>query len=195
MNSAYRLLTSKNKFWAFKVPKEFTFPELDTSAPASGNDGDAYISEPANSLFVQAVWDKTSDKMLDFKDHIWYLEQAGRADSDSESAANCWTPYNKRIYLYPTLNGEYNFVVYFRKRIDDMTGSETTIIGEEWDYPILMLATIRALMTLRQFDKAKEWRDEFLLTVRDLMGMQKKQGRYSRDRLIPSSQSTQRHGY
>ena len=58
-----------------------------------------------------------------------------------------------------------------------------------------MFAIMRGWMYLRDFEKAKEWRDEFVLTIQDLMGMQDRQARYTRDRLQPSSQHTQRHGY
>ena len=195
VNSAYMSLTSRNKFWKFKVPKTFTFPELDTSTTATGNDGDAYISKPTDSIFVHTVWDMTNDNMLGYKDHAWYVAQTGRADSDSEAEPKSWTPYSNKLYLYPTLDDEYNFTIYYRKRPTALTGSTATVIGAEWDEPILMLALMRGWMYLRDFEKAKEWRDEFVLTIQDLMGMQDRQARYTRDRLQPSSQHTQRHGY
>jgi len=195
INSAYRSLTSRNKFWKFKVPKTFTFPELDTTTTETGNDGDAYISKPSDSIFVHTVWDMTNDNMLNYRDHAWYVEQTGRADTDSEGEPNSWTPYGSKLYLYPTLDAAYNFTVYYRKRVADLTGSNATVIGAEWDEPILMFAIIRGFMYKRDFEKAKQWRDEFILTIQDLMGMQERQARYTRDRLIPSSQHTQKHGY
>jgi hypothetical protein len=195
INSAYRSLTSRNKFWKFKVPKTFTFEELDTSTTATGNDGDAYISKPSDGIFVHTVWDMTSDNMLGYKDHIWYTGQTGRADADSEGEPTNWTPYGNKLYLWPTLDDEYNFTIYYRKRIADMTDTETTVIGAEWDEPILMLAIIRGNMFLGDFETAKQWRDEFILTIQDLMGMQDRQRRYARDRFQPSSQHTQRRGY
>lgn len=194
-NAAYRSLTSRNKFWKFKVPKTFGFPELDTSTTATGNDGDAYISKPSDSIFVHTVWDMTNDNMLDYRDHGWYVEQTGRATAASEAEPNSWTPYSNKLYLYPTLDDEYNFTIYYRKRIADLAGSEATVIGAEWDEPILMFAVMRGYMFLRDFDKAKQWRDEFILTIQDLMGMQERQQRYTRDRLIPSVMQTQKWGY
>ncbi len=195
VNSSYRSFTSRNKFWKFKVPKTFTFPELDTDTPVAGSDGDAYISKPSDSIFVHTIWDMTSDNMLGHKDHNWYTEQTGRADGDSEGNAENWTPYGNKLYLHPTLDDDYNFTIYYRKRVEDLTGSQTTVIGAEWDEPILMLALVRGLMFKREFEKAKEWRDEFIITVQDLMGMQERQQRYTRDRLQPSSQHTYRDGY
>jgi hypothetical protein len=195
VNSSYRSLTSRNKFYKFKVPKTFTFPELDTSTTATGNDGDAYISKPSDSIFVHTVWDMTTDNMLNYKDHSWYVEQTGRADANSEGEASDWTPYSNKLYLYPTLDDEYNFTIYYRKRVADLTGTGTTVIGAEWDEPTLMFAVMRGYMFLRDFDKAKQWREEFILTIQDLMGMQERQARYTRDRLIPSVMQTQKHGY
>lgn len=195
VNSAYRSVTSRNKFWKFRVPKTFSFPELDTSTTATGNDGDAYISKPPDSIFIHTVWDMTNDNMLDYKDHAWYTAQTGRADADSEAEPQFWTPYSNKLYLYPTLDDEYNFTIYYRKRIEDLSGSTTTVIGGEWDEPILMFAIMRGYMFLRDLEKAKAWREEFILTIQDLMGMQERQSRYTRDRLIPSSQHTQKHGY
>ncbi len=195
VNSAYLSLTSRNKFWKFKVPKTFSFPELDTTTTATGNDGDAYISKPSDSIFVHTVWDMTNDVMLAYRDHGWYTDQTGRADADSESTPTYWTPYSNKLYLFPTLDDEYNFTIYYRKRTADLTGTGTTVIGAEWDEPILMFAVMRGYMFLRDFETAKEWRNEFILTIQDLMGMQERQQRYTRDRLIPSSQHTQRHGY
>jgi len=195
INSAYRSLTSRNKFWKFKVPKTFGFPELDTTTTAAGSDGDAYISKPSDSIFVHTVWDMTNDNMLDYRDHGWYVEQTGRADADSEAEPTSWTPYSNKLYLYPTLDDDYNFTIYYRKRVEDLTGTDTTVIGGEWDEPILMFATMRGYMFLRDFETAKQWRDEFILTIQDLMGMQERQARYTRDRLIPSSQHTLKQGY
>jgi len=195
INDAYQGLCSKNKFWRFEVPPTFNFPELDTKKLATGNDGDAYISKPSDALIIHTVWDMTNDKELDYKDHTWYVAQTGRADANREARPSYWIPYSNKIYLYPTLNAEYNLAIYYRKRPDALTGTQTTVIGEQWDDPILMLATIRGLMLLREFNKAKEWRERFITTVQGLMGMQVRQARYTRNRLIPSSQHTQEHGY
>lgn len=195
INTAYIQFCSKNKFWYLKIPQTFNLPELDTTTTATGNDGDAYISKPSNSIFVHTVWDMTNDNMLEYRDHGWYVEQTGRADADSEAEPNFWTPYGNRLYLYPTLDDEYNFTIYHRKRPEALTGSKVTVIGAEWDEPILQLATIHGLTRLREFDKAKEWKEEFIDTVSSLMGLQIRQARYTRDRLTPSTQHTQKHGY
>lgn len=195
VNSAYMNLTSRNKFWKFKVPKTFSFPELDTDTTAAGADGDAYISKPSGSLFVHTVWDMTSDNMLSYRDHSWYTAQTGRADADSEGTPSYWIPYGNKLYLQPTLDDSYNFTIYYRKRREALTGTATTVIGAEWDEPILILAMIKGFMTLGEFDKAEIWKKEFIEITQDLMGLQDRQGRYTRDRLTPSSQHTEKHGY
>jgi len=172
INNAYLELCSKNKFWRFKVPPTFNFPELDTDTTATGSDGDTHISKPTDALFVHSVWDMTNDKELDYKDHPWYVARKGRTDANCEARPSYWIPYSNKIYLYPTLNAEYNFRIYYRKRPAKLTGTNTTIIGEQWDEPILMLAASRGFMLLRDFKKAKEWREKFI-----------------------NSQHTQKHGY
>jgi hypothetical protein len=194
INTAYLQFCSKNKFWYLKVPKTFNLPELDTSTTVSGADGDTYITRP-DCFFVHAVWDMTSDNMLGHKDHAWYTEQTGRADANSEGSSEHWTPYGGKLYLHPTLDGDYNFTIYYRKRPELLTGSEVTAIGAEWDEPILQLATIKGLNSLREFDKTKELKAEFIDTVSSLMGMQERQQRYTRDRLQPSAQHAYRYGY
>lgn len=193
INDAYQGLCSKNKFWRFEVPPTFNFPELDTKKLVTGNNGDAYIPKPPNALLIHTVWDMTNDKELDYKDHTWYVAQTGRAGRGGKPSY--WIPYSDKIYLYPTLNAEYNLAIYYRKRPDALTGIQTSILGEQWDEPILMLATIRGLMALRDFEKAKEWRERFITTVQGLMGMQVRQARYTRGRLQPTSRYTQKHGY
>ena len=195
INTAYLQFCSRNKFWYLKIPKTFSLPEIDTSTTATGNDGDASISKPSNSIFVHTIWDMTNDNMLGYKDHSWYTDQTGRADADSESKPAHWTPYGNKLYLYPTLDAEYNFTIYYRKRPEALTGTAVTAIGAEWDEPILQLATIQSLDRMREFDKAKMWKEEFIDTVSGLMGLQVRQARYTRDRLAPSTQHTRKQGY
>ena len=195
VNTAYLQFCSRNKFWYLKVPKTFNLPELDTSTTEAGADGDAYITKPSDSIFVHTVWDMTSDRMLGYKGHSWYTEQTGRADADTEGEAIHWTPYSNKLYLYPTLDASYNFTVYYRKRPAVLTGTQVTAIGAEWDEPILQLATIHGLTRLRDFDSAKVWKAEFIDTVGGLMGLQTRQARYTRDRLIPSTEHTHKAEY
>jgi hypothetical protein len=137
----------------------------------------------------------TSDNMLSYRDHSWYTAQTGRADANSEGTPSYWIPYGNKLYLQPTLDDSYNFTIYYRKRRETLTGTATTVIGAEWDEPILILAMIKGFMTLGEFDKAEIWKKEFIEITQDLMGLQDRQGRYTRDRLMPSSQHTEKHGY
>jgi len=137
----------------------------------------------------------TNDNELSYKDHSWYVAQAGRANASCEGKPKHWIPYGNKIYVHPTLDGEYNFKIYYRKRPARLIGTQTTVIGAKWDEPILMLATTRSLMLLGEFDKAKEWKEKFIKIVQGLMGMQVRQARYTRGRLQPTNQHTQKHGY
>jgi hypothetical protein len=54
--------------------------------------------------------------------------------------------------------------VYYRKRPAVLSGdSDVTVLGAEWDEPILTLAVIKGMMRLHMYDQAKlekaEWQE------------------------------------
>jgi len=180
VNAGYTGLCSINKVPVGRRLVNLNIPELDTFADSSIGDGEAYTARPSNCIHIHTVWDISNDKKLDEKPREWYIQQTGRASTSSEGTPDFWIPgvYAKRTYIYPTSDDAYNIRTYYRKRptrlVDD---ANTTEIGEEWDEAILQLAAEKAHMWLRDFRTAEIWRNEFALTLSQLVGMTEKEAK------------------
>ena len=168
VNRAYRTLYSMKKFGGRTV----YFPELETSSAANTVDGTAYVATPADCLFIHTVDDTTSDAKL-MGIAMWddYIRYKGRADTDAEGPPRKWVRHGASIYLYPTPDAVYALKVYYRKRPVELTGTNTTVIGPEWDEPILLLATYQSMLRLNEFDKAKAFKEEWMSAMNDLVGI------------------------
>ncbi len=186
VNIAYQSFCNRNKFWKFTVPKLFRFPELDVTSEKTTKDGQAYILKESDYLFAYTLWDKTNDVPITFRPHRWYVKQTGRSDTDSEDKPQFWTTYGNKIYLYPTPDDAYNITVYYRKKPALMTGSNTTVIGEEWDESILLLATAQSARRLMDWERAKQFRSEFIDTTKDLMLSQPREWQDMKQYVRPS---------
>ena len=170
INSAYMTLATQNKMWGIR--KNWTFPELETYGTAVTVDGTATIATPSDCIVARHVWDSTNDLKLtgiSFEDYITYT---GRATAASEGKPTRWVRNGDYIYLSPTPDDEYTLYVYYRKRpaklVDD---DDTTLIGAEWDEPILRLAKALALRKLQQYDEAKKEQDYFEDMIRGVVGI------------------------
>jgi hypothetical protein len=65
----------------------------------------------------------------------------------------------------------YALKIWYRKRPIELTAVATTVIGEEWDEPILLLATYQSMMRMNEFDKAKAFKEEWQSCMNDLVGI------------------------
>jgi hypothetical protein len=170
INSAYMTLATQNKMWGIR--KNWSFPELEVYETNPTVDGLATIDTPSDCIVVRHVWDSTNDLKLtgiSFEDYITYT---GRATAASEGKPTEWVRNGDYIYLSPTPDAEYTLYVYYRKRpaklVDD---DDTTLIGPEWDEPILRLAKSLALRKLQQYDEAKKEQDYFEDMIRGVVGI------------------------
>ena len=170
INTAYITLATQNKMWG--VRKNFTFPELEDYETDVTVDGSATIDCPSDALIVRHVWDSTNDVKLTGIPFATYITYSGRADTSAEGKPTQWVRNGDNIYLYPTPDDEYIIYTYYRKRpaklVDD---DDTTVIGVEWDEPILRLAKSLALRKLHQYDEAKKEKEEFVDMIRGLIGI------------------------
>jgi len=172
VNAAYRSLTSRNKFYGLKMPKDFKFPELETSSNTVTQTGIPYVIKPTNCITVTTVFDETNKRKLDFEHFKDYIEKTDRSTTASRDKPIKWIPYENKVFVYPTPDGAYTLTTYYRKRPVEMdSDNPTTAIGSEWDEPILMLATIFGLMKMKQYDEAAVWKQEFLMTIQDMLGI------------------------
>ena len=144
VNQAYLDLTTKNKFWDLKVPSNFDYPELRTSTTKSTTAGTAYVTTPTDCLYIRHIHNDTSDMKLDKIKFMEYVRDTGRAATSSRSKPLQWIRDGSNIYLYPTPDATYTLSVYYRKKPAVLTAGAKTVVGSEWDEPILWLATAQS---------------------------------------------------
>ena len=186
LNSAYLQLTTRNNFWGYRLPIEWTFPELGSTDAQNTVDGTATISAPSDVLFIYTVDDTTSTRKLTrFANMKEYIKLTDRADTNAEGEPTRWIRYGTSIYLHPTPDAVYALLTYYRKKPAVLTGTDTTVIGDEWDEPIVQLATYQSLIRMKLYDDAKVWRDLFIDTISGIVGIYDKEGRDAKRHLKP----------
>lgn len=171
INTAYIDFCTRDKFWGLRIPKKFKFPELDSSQPDVTADGTAYISTPSDCLYVYTVHDDTNDKDLAGISWRSYLKKSGRATTTSENKPTKWVRSGSRIYLSPTPDAAYAVTTYYRKIPIVLATGAVTVIQSIWDEPILKLAVIQSLMRLKEYDKAKIEKAEWMEMMAAKLGI------------------------
>ncbi len=162
INSAYRQLCTQDKILGLQ--KKLHFPQLNTSATATTTDGTAYVSVPSDCLSLIEVYDTTNNRNLDWIPNSVYLDYTDRTTATAEGDPTEWTKYGSYIYLHPTpgTTGD-TLTIYYKKLVADMSGTQTTAIGAEWDDVILELATYKMYVwTHEDSAKIKLAHDTFL---------------------------------
>jgi hypothetical protein len=168
------------------VRRTFYFPQLMSSSTATTTDGTAYVSAPA-SLYVTQVFDTTNGRKLDWIPWKKYIEYTDRTDSTKEGDPTEWNHYGAYIYLHPTpgTTGD-TLTIYFKRLVADLTGTDTTIIGAEWDEPILELAAYKAFRHIGEYEDAKVSREGFLELAAGLADVSKNEEKDTNQSWEPS---------
>lgn len=161
VNSAYRQLCTQTK--VLGLNKSLYFPQLMTSTTATTTDGTAYVNVPSDCLFIEDVYDTTHNRNLDWIPWGTYLEYTDRTTAASEADPSEWTRHLTRIYLHPTpgTTGD-TLTIYYKKLVADLSGTQTTDIGAEWDDVILELAAYKMFVGIGEYDKAKFAKEAFV---------------------------------
>jgi hypothetical protein len=161
VNQAYRQICSSHTLLG--TPMVFRIPELETSSSATTTDGTAYVDVPSDCLTVRTVFDETNDRQLKNIPYRTYLAYTDRATAASEGDPTEWARMGSRIYLHPTpgTTGD-TLTIHYKKYPDALDGENVTIIGAEWDEPIVTLAAHKGFTWQGALDKAKAAREEFL---------------------------------
>lgn len=195
INAAYRDITTRDKFWNLK--KSFYFPELETEdLLQTTTDGQRYIDTPTDCLFPQEVYDYTNKRQLDWMPWSEYVGKTDRFDSASRAEPKRWHRRGLYIYLYPTPDSDSDAIyIYYKQRVVDLITTKTTIIGPEWDEPILTLATIKGWSWRRDWDAVKEYRTEFLEQVANLVTVYGAEEKARRGHLTPDSRYYRKKRY
>lgn len=191
VNSAYKELTYKNRIFGIKgLHSRVYFPELEVQDTSQSTvDGQAYIDVPTGALVIREVEDTTNDVLLEPTSWGEYKSYSGRADTDAESKPTQWVSRGSYIYLYPTPDSDYAMTIDYRKKITtSISGDSTTDIGDEWDEPIVQLATYKGLQWMEEYEKSQPVKAELMETIADIMGIyfQDEVGRVSYMHLDPA---------
>jgi hypothetical protein len=76
------------------------------------------------------------------------------------------------IYLSPTPDAATALTIYYRKVPAPLAATtDVTVLGTEWDEPILKLAVIRAHQALKEYDLAELEKKAWTEDVLGLMGI------------------------
>jgi Ca2+-binding RTX toxin-like protein len=161
INSAYRQLCTQDNILGLK--KRLYFPQLFTSTTSTTVDGTAYISDPSDVLYVTEVFDTTNSRKLDNISWKKYISYTDRTDTSSEGDPTEWVRRAGYIYLHktPGTTGD-TITVHYKKLVPDLSGSQTTLIGAEWDDVIIELAAYKLFLWTHDYDKVKFCKDSFL---------------------------------
>jgi len=161
VNHAYRQICEHDRL--FGINRKFYIPELETSATATTTDGTAYVSTPSGVLVVRSVYDTTNNVKLTQIPWKVYISYTDRTNTSAEGDATEWCRSGARIYLHPTpqTTGD-TMTIYYKKIVDNLSGTDTTIISSAWDEPIILLATYKGMTWQRDFEKAKLVKEELI---------------------------------
>lgn len=160
INSAYRQLCTQDKVLGLK--KNLYFPQLMTSTTKTTTDGQAYITTPTDAIYIKDIYDTTNNAGLSWIPWKKYVDYTDRTTASSEGDPKEWTRYSTSIYLHPTPDATMTMTVYYKKLVADLTGTQTTDIGAEWDDVILELAAYKMFTWIHEYDKAKFVKETFL---------------------------------
>lgn len=185
VNKAYRQLCIQDN--PLGVVKKVNFPQLFTNSSATTVDGTAYVSTPTGCLYVTEVYDATNNKKLDQIRWKSYVEYTDRSTAASEGKPSEWVRRGDYIYIHPTPDAAYSLTIYHKKLPDDLSGTNTTILGAEWDDAIVELAAYLMFVWQGEFEKAKYAKAEFAEIAAGLANLYNQEQKDSDESWRPSS--------
>ena len=161
VNSAYRQLCTQKNVLGLK--KMLYFPQLFTSTTRTTTDGTAYVSVPADCLYITEVFDTTNGRKLDWIPWKKYIEYTDRTTAASEGDPTEWNRRGGNVYLHstPGTTGD-TITIHYKKLVPDLSGTGVSLIGAEWDDVIVELATYKMFTWLHDYDKVKFCKEAFL---------------------------------
>lgn len=161
VNLAYKRLSTQDRFWG--IGRNFYFPQLETSGTDTTADGTAYIDVPTDCLVIRELYDTTNNLHLTNIPHSEYVAYTDRTDTNSEGKPTEWVRQGAYVYLHPTPGATYTIRIYYRKIPASLSaGSDVTVLGTEWDEPIITLAAHIGKQWTMDYDKAEILRKAFV---------------------------------
>jgi len=148
------------------------------------------VDTTSDMLIIRTIFDISNSRKLKKIPPRQYWKYTDRADSDAYGEPTRWTHVGGGsnrgyLYLHPTPDDNYNLDIFYRALPDDLSGTETTVIGAEWDEIIVKAAVWLARLRLNEYDKAKE--DKIIVRdmIRDLVGLYDQENLDINDQVIP----------
>jgi hypothetical protein len=160
VNNAYKQICSSE--YLMGITKKMIIPDLEYSTTETTTAGAAYIDIPTDSLLIRKVMDSTNGSKLSWIPFRKYIAYTDRADSGSRGTPTEWAHMTRKIFLHPTPDAVITEEIFYKKLPGDLTGSNTTIIGSEWDEPITLLAAIKGMTALGDYVNLKPLKEEFI---------------------------------
>jgi len=197
INEAYMTLTTM--MWARDATgknRRVYFPELGDAADKTTEAGSPYVEIPSGLYVFETAWDVTNDVKLTTIDWRAYISEKGRATTASRDAPTKCVRRANRLYLFPTPDAGYQINIGYRKRPAALSAdADVTVIGAEWDYPILKLAVLQSLLRLNDYESymiEKKAYDELLAAV---VGVYDEESYDKQDAWEPDQAYHDREGY
>lgn len=170
INAAYISLTTRDKL--FGMNKSFWFPQLETSCTATTTIGVAYVLLPEDALIVRRVMNTTDNTYLKPITKDEYYRRLSKTVTASRDTPTEYVRLGTSIYLSPTPDAATALTIYYRKIPAVLSETtDVTVLGPEWDEPILKLAVIQAHQRLKEYDLAELEKKAWTEDVLGLMGV------------------------
>ena len=171
INAAYISLTTRDKL--FGMNKSFWFPQLETSGAATTTAGVAYVLTPDDALIIRRIWNTTDDAYLKPITKDEYYKRLSKVTTASRGTPTEYVRLGTNIYLSPTPDDSTTSLVIYYRMVPAVLGASTdvTVLGAEWDEPILKLAVIQTHQRLKEYDLAELEKKAWVEDVLGLMGI------------------------
>jgi len=171
INAAYISLTTRDKL--FGMNKSFWFPQLETSGTATTAAGVAYVIAPVDLLITRRIWNTTDDAYLKPITKDEYYKRLGKATTANRGTPTEYVRLGANIYLSPTPDDSTTALTIYYRMVPAVLveATDVTVLGQEWDEPILKLAVIQAQQKLKEYDMAELEKKAWIEDVLGLMGI------------------------
>jgi hypothetical protein len=161
INSSYRQLCTQEGILGLK--KKLYFPQLFTSTTKTTTGGTAYVAFPSDGLYVTDVFDTDNGRKLTSISWDTYISYTDRTTTASRSDSTEYVRNGTSIYLHPTpLTTGDTLTIYYKYLVTDLSGTQTSLIGAEWDDVIVELGAYKMFTWIHEYDKAKFCKEAFL---------------------------------
>lgn len=188
INAAYLGLTTRDRF--FDMKKSFWFPELEDIKTATTSAGIPYVLTPTGTLVIRRIWNTTDDAYLGPMTKDEYYKKLSKATTASRGTPTKYVRLGANTYLSPTPVGT-TALTFYRRMVPDILveDDDVTVLGPEWDEPILKLAVIQSYMRLKEYDFAEVERKAWVDDVTNLINIYAQEERANEVVLGPDSRS------